>query len=182
MLRNLLTGFGLIAALAVGGPPASAGHGDHGSDDSSAAPESAAVQLQISALREATARFHVLDVAIKEGYEPFGPCFSDAAGAMGYHYSNPELIADPGVDPLHPELLLYEKQENGAMRLVGVEYISFQAAWHGAGNRNVPRLFGQRFHLNTTLLPEPFYLLHAWPWKYNPSGRFADWNPRVVCR
>ena len=31
-------------------------------------------------------------------------------------------------------------------------------------------------------LNEPFYLLHVWQWKYNPSGRFVDWNPRVVCR
>ena len=96
---------------------------------------------------------------------------------MGYHYANAELMEDPGVDPNHPELLLYEKQEDGTMRFVGVEYITFQAAWHKAGNRFLPKLFGERFHLNTALLDEPFYLLHVWQWKHNPNGRFVDWNP-----
>lgn len=68
------------------------------------------------------------------------------------------------------------------MRFVGVEYITLQSAWHRAGNRFIPRLFGERFHLNTTVLDEPFYMLHVWQWKHNPNGRFADWNPRVVCR
>ena len=28
----------------------------------------------------------------------------------------------------------------------------------------------------------PYYEVHAWVWKHNPSGRlFADWNPRVSC-
>ncbi len=27
----------------------------------------------------------------------------------------------------------------------------------------------------------PFYELHAWIWKRNPSGTFSDWNPRVSC-
>jgi hypothetical protein len=26
-----------------------------------------------------------------------------------------------------------------------------------------------------------FYELHVWAWKTNPSGMFADWNPRVSC-
>jgi hypothetical protein len=26
-----------------------------------------------------------------------------------------------------------------------------------------------------------FYELHAWLWKPNPSGVFADYNPRVHC-
>jgi hypothetical protein len=26
-----------------------------------------------------------------------------------------------------------------------------------------------------------FHALHAWIWKFNPSGTFAMWNPRVSC-
>ena len=29
--------------------------------------------------------------------------------------------------------------------------------------------------------PTPFYELHVWAWKNNPSGTFADWNPNVSC-
>jgi hypothetical protein len=39
-----------------------------------------------------------------------------------------------------------------------------------------PVLFGQQFHLNTAL---DVWVLHAWIWKWNPSGVFADYNPRV---
>ena len=67
------------------------------------------------------------------------------------------------------------------MRFVGVGPSPSRRVAQG-GNRLLPQLFGERFHLNTTLLDEPFYLLHVWQWKHNPTGRFVDWNPRVVCR
>jgi hypothetical protein len=178
---------GVVASAGVSagvGAGHNGGHGGHGNDRPDFhPPESPEVQSQISDLREATARFHKIEVAIQEGYAPFGDCFANPPeGNMGYHYSNAELIEDPAVDPNHPELLLYEKQTDGSMKLVGVEYITFQAAWHKAGNRFLPRLFGEKFHLNSVLLDEPFYLLHVWQWKHNPNGRFNDWNPRVTCR
>jgi hypothetical protein len=183
-----------VSAAAVGMTAAGAaagGHGGHGSNGGHGGhdrpdferPESLEVQAQVSDLREATARFHDIEVAKREGYAPFGDCFANPPeGNMGYHYANAELMADPGVDINHPELLLYEKQEDGTFKFVAVEYLAFQAAWHKAGNRNKPRLFGEWFHLNPDLLEEPFYLLHVWHVKFNPSGRFNDWNPRVVCR
>ena len=27
----------------------------------------------------------------------------------------------------------------------------------------------------------PFWALHIWIWKYNPSGLFAPYNPHVSC-
>jgi hypothetical protein len=180
----IVNGFASPAGTAQVSAAAIGGHGNHGgSNRPDTWPEPAEVQAQISELREATARFHDIEVALKEGYAPFGECFANPPeGNMGYHYANAELMEDPGVDPNHPELLLYEKQTDGTFKFVGVEYLTFQAAWHKAGNRFLPRLFGEKFHLNSTLLDEPFYLLHVWQWKYNPSGRFNDWNPRVVCR
>jgi hypothetical protein len=182
MVRKLWLGSGVLVAVAlsVAAAPSGAGHGSHG-QGAGPAPERETLQWQIAELRHATARFHRVSVALEEGYAPFGGCFSDPAGGMGFHYANAELIEDPAVDPLHPELLMYERQQDGSLRLIGAEYITFQAAWHGAGNRKLPKLFGQLFHLNTTLLDQPFYLLHVWHWKHNPNGRFADWNPRVGC-
>ena len=37
---------------------------------------------------------------------------------------------------------------------------------------------GQKFKQNDTF---QLWGLHAWVWKDNPSGMFADWNPRVTC-
>jgi hypothetical protein len=138
---------------------------------------------QLAALRGATARFHRLDVALAEGYTAFGGCFADpgGAGGMGYHYVNADLVADPAIDPLRPELLVYAPQPNGELQLAAVEWITFVAAWHNAGNHAAPALFGHEFHVNPTLLNEPFYLLHAWIWRHNPSGILANWNPTVRC-
>jgi hypothetical protein len=166
----------LLAAVLAAAGAAVVAHGSRGHEP---------VRLdraQLASLRGATARFHRIEVALEEGYAPFGDCFSDPAlGGMGYHYANDALIADPAIDPLRPELLVYESLPNGELRLVAVEYISFVSAWHGAGNAAPPSLFGQEFHVNPDLLDEPFYVLHAWAWKHNPSGILSDWNPTVSC-
>jgi hypothetical protein len=36
---------------------------------------------------------------------------------------------------------------------------------------------GQTLHAHPYL---PVYVLHAWVWKSNPSGMFADYNPDVA--
>jgi hypothetical protein len=104
-------------------------------------------------------------------------------GAMGIHYVNGDYVGDPGVDPAKPEALVYEPEKNGQLRLVALEYVTFQAAWD-ATHSSPPSLFGQTFNLtpspNRFGLPA-FYSLHAWIWKNNPAGMFAMWNPDVTC-
>lgn len=171
----LAAGIALIAGARVEGH----GHGTSMDQNPTAMDRS-----QLAALRGASARFHRVEAALAEGYTPFGGCFSDPAGtgAMGYHYVNNDMVDDPAIDPLRPELLVYEQRPNGELRLVAVEWITFVSAWHGAGNSAPPALFGRDFEVNPTLLAEPFYLLHAWIWKHNPVGLLADWNPEVSCR
>jgi hypothetical protein len=45
-------------------------------------------------------------------------------------------------------------------------------------------LFGEQFltvdEPNRYGIP-PFYELHAWAWKDNPTGPHQDWNPAVLC-
>ena len=145
----------------------------------------------LSIARAATARFHDLGVAQSAGYG--GPlvdlngnaCIDQpGAGGMGIHYVNGALVADPSEDAATPEAVIYEPEPNGQLRLVAVEYVVLQSAWQAAGNSTPPSLFGQTFELvpagNRYGLP-PFYELHAWIWKHNPSGMFNDWNPDVSC-
>lgn len=135
----------------------------------------------VQELRNVTDKYHDLNGALRAGYAIFGGCFADSvAGGMGQHYANDAIINDPTINLKTPELLLYETGPSGRPELVAVEYIVFQAAWDATHSER-PKLFGVTFGLNTTLLPEPFYLLHAWVWKRNPSGMFTDWNPRVLC-
>jgi hypothetical protein len=106
------------------------------------------------------------------------------AGGMGIHYVNGDLVGDDAVNPESPEALVYEPTRNGRLRLVAAEYIVFQSAWD-ATHSSPPSLFGEEFELvesgNRYGIP-PFYELHAWLWKHNPSGMFEDWNPQVSCQ
>ena len=169
MRRLLLSGVVLVSLLAVVGSSV----------------VTAAGQSSVAGLRAATAPFHSLAAATDAGYGSFYVCTDEEGeGAMGQHFVNGALVGDPAIDPLQPEALVYEPKPGGGYRLVGVEYVVFQDAWD-ATNDSPPRLFGRWFAAvgagNRFGLP-PFYQLHVWVWRPNPSGLFNDWNPKVTCR
>lgn len=138
---------------------------------------SADVQSQVAQLRAVTARFQRFAAADSAGWDTrITDCFSDPTqGAMGFHYGNTDLI-DGNVDPLNPELLLYEPQKNGTLKFVAVEYIVPFGAWTAA---EPPRLYGLDFHRNEAF---GLWILHVWHFRENPNGLFMDWNPKVSCQ
>ena len=83
------------------------------------------------------------------------------------------------IDADRPELLVYERRNDGSMKLVALEYLIFQSLSNGR-----PSLFGQPFDEikadNRYGIPAS-WALHAWIWKPNPSGMLYAWNPRVDC-
>jgi hypothetical protein len=134
-------------------------------------------------VREATRSFHDVNAAMAAGYSSAGSCVSGPEiGAMGVHFPNGSLVGDGELDAAQPEILVYE-QRNGRLRLLGVEYVVIAEQWD-AKMIGPPVLDGQQFHFvgapNRYGLP-PFYELHVWAWKNNPSGMFVDWNPTVSC-
>jgi hypothetical protein len=139
---------------------------------------SPAVNRDLAALRRVTAPFHNFNKATAAGWSAqITPCMTDPAGAggMGFHYGNTALI-DGSVSVEEPELLLYEPEGNGRLRLVAVEYIIPYTAH--SRSAAPPVLFGREFKQNDTF---QLWGLHAWVWDENPSGMFANWNPRVTC-
>jgi hypothetical protein len=90
---------------------------------------------------------------------------------MGQHYVNFNLL-DTNLDPTQPEALVYEI-DGSKLTLVGLEYLVPISAWTGA---EPPHLFGRAFFRNDTL---GVYFLHAWAWRQNPLGTFANYNPDV---
>lgn len=126
-------------------------------------------------VREVNARFADVGVATAEGYTPI-PCVSGVeGGAMGIHYVNGALIEDGIVDISKPEAVMYEPRADGGLELVAVEYITTKGPANLGGHlfsfTNAPNRYG---------LP-PFYELHVWAWRANPTGTFADMNPNVSC-
>jgi hypothetical protein len=136
----------------------------------------------VRVVRESTARFRDVSIAEAEGYHLMFGCVSGPdAGAMGLHYVNMALVTDGKLDATRPEIVIYEPQPNGKLRLIGADYLLFADAWKGP---SAPELMGQLFHLfeapNRFGLP-PFYTLHVWAWKDSPTGTFVNWNHNVSC-
>ena len=154
-----------------------------GDEQNHAAHESSAPAKLVQIVRQATQRFVDVNAATAAGYGPFLGCVTGPdQGAMGIHYVNGGLVGDGLIDASQPEALIYEPS-NGALRLVGVEYIVDAATW-SKNNTSPPMLEGQAFQLvnspNRYGLPA-FFELHVWAWRDNPNGAFVDWNTRVSC-
>lgn len=151
----------------------------------------------LAGARRATATYHRLDVALTDGFgltpadapagAPLHECISNdqGPGAMGLHYINGAFASDAVLDVTKPAALVYEPTKNGRTRLVGAEYVVFASAWEAAHPGEWPTLFGR----DLTYVPDgnryelpAFYQVHAWLWKRNPHGMFADHNPRVSCQ
>jgi hypothetical protein len=190
---KVLLGLGLAAPVVAGValfPSVAVGAGEAPVDDH--ASHTAGLQAELAQVRAATARFHRVDEAVAAGYERgwvngagvriVAGCVSHpTAGAMGYHYFNPELMADDDVDALEPEVLVYAPAADGELRLVAVEWVVRSAQSNPPGVSQAPSVLGMDMHI---LVPPPgpaFYLTHAWVWANNPAGMFADWNPEVTC-
>lgn len=135
----------------------------------------------LAAVRAATSQYHRVDRAVADGWgDPvISECIAHPElGGMGHHYVNLAL-RDGTLDPTAPEVLLYEPTQNGHFRLVGVEYVvPFDVEPRAADGGTAPELFGQTFTENDGA---DGWALHAWVWRHNPAGMFADFNPAVSC-
>lgn len=141
-------------------------------------PTSDPVDRDLEALRAATEPFQSFAAAQAANYTHLfaDMCMEHATdGAMGYHYVNTDLL-DGEVAVGEPEALLYESGQNDELELVAVEYVIPFAV--RAETEPPPVLFGQQFRQNHTY---GLWTLHAWVWKDNPAGVFADWNAEVTC-
>jgi hypothetical protein len=159
----LLTGCGLV--------PAPARTADQ---DDRLSPE---VRRELAEARRATAKYHDITVAIADGYVDINVFVS----GQGFHFLRPEpttstLASVDGVFHAdRPELLIYTVDPTlNHLRLVAVEYavavdLSPTAPEGFPGDADVWDK-NETFHLWT---------LHAWIWRENPNGVFADINPLV---
>jgi hypothetical protein len=127
----------------------------------------------LAAVRKATNRFHDVDRAVQAGWLSALSCFDlPGVGGMGQHYINGSLM-NGTVTATKPQALVYEV-DGDELHLVAVEYIIPYS--YVPATAEAPRLFGHAFFHNN---PLHLWALHAWIWKHNPLGTFANYNPRV---
>lgn len=136
------------------------------------------VNQDLARLRQVTAGYQTFQTASDAGWSTqITGCMVDpgGTGGMGFHYGNTQFI-DGSAQVDRPQLLLYEPEKNGKLRLVAVEYIIPYTFIPRSAEP--PVLFNQKFKQVDAF---GLWGLHAWVWKENPSGIFADWNPNVNC-
>ena len=152
----------------------------------------------------ATAPFHSLDGAPKVGGYVAEvadmqhiTCIADptvpSAGTMGVHLLEPAGVTSTSTTTrtsptqstrASPSCSCTSPMAQATSSLVALEYLILQKR---VGRRRTParrpcsaRTFMSTDANNRFGLPA-YYSLHAWIWKFNPSGTFAMWNPNVHC-
>lgn len=151
----------LVAGVAAA--PAASAHGD--------APATPEVRSALAQTRAAVAPFHRVDAAVAAGYLPAPECVE----GMGVHHADLAAVLDPAVDPSHPEVLVYEPQADGSMRLVAVEFVVLDLG------QPRPTYAGVGFDGPSLLGGMPVYTLHAWTGLHNDHGIFTPHNEASTC-
>ena len=130
----------------------------------------------LATLRRVTARYHDLNAAVADGFVFLHGCeVRPDEGPVGIVYVHMGRLLDGAVDPSLPDALIYEPRRNESPRLVGVEFAVPYALWTAPH----PPTFQ-----NATFQREDefgVFGLHAWVWRTNPEGMFAESNPNVSC-
>ncbi len=122
---------------------------------------------ELQQARAATARYRDIKNAIADGYSNINVDVPN----MGHHFMKTSLV-DATFDVRNPEILVYNGLDTGNPELIAVEYavpLTYPKPEGFTGPHDV---------WNGTS-GFPFWLVHAWVWKFNPDGVFNWTNPSV---
>lgn len=122
---------------------------------------------ELQQARAATAKYKRIEKALADGYVDIAVDVQH----MGHHYLNANLL-DASFDVKHPEILVYNRDENGQQQLVAVEYAVPLGNPRPAGFTGSDDVWDENAGFG-------LWLLHAWVWYQNPDGVFAPFNPLV---
>ena len=157
------------------------------------------IDSQLAITKATTAKYRDVQLALRDGYQQEGPSLRGA----GAHFVNRQLL-DAGVfDVRRPTVLLYERQPDWRLELVGVAWFlpkqpgnpippkAFAplAAWHYhsypapgicIGPRGVSNLVGSACEADQgRYWTESPWMLHAWLYRPSPNGVFSLVNLAV---
>jgi hypothetical protein len=126
--------------------------------------------LELLEARWASAKYRNIENAIHDGYHDINVVVEN----MGHHFMRDALV-DNKFDPRKPEILVYNKHENGHYELVAVEY----AVPLDLSPNKAPKGFSGSADVWDHNDGFGLWLLHAWVWSKNPDGVFHPTNPTV---
>jgi hypothetical protein len=167
---SALRSIAAATAISMGLIGSAFAHGDHPPPPGKQPEVNPLAILQLEEVRQATARYLDVDVAVAEGYVDIGAFVP----GMGWHYLNVGNV-DARFNAKRPELLVYADDPcGGKRRLVAVEYaipleLSKRAPQGFVGNSD-------RWDATPAI---GMWTLHAWIWEYNPDGVFTPFNSLV---
>ena len=124
---------------------------------------------ELQGARAATAKYQNIEKAIRDGYINIDVVLPN----MGYHYMDTAAV-DATIEIRHPEILVYNKADDGSFYLSAVEY-----AVPLTLSATAPEGFTGTSDVWTRHTVFGLWLLHAWVWQYNPAGVFNATNPDV---
>jgi len=128
--------------------------------------------MELQEARVATAKYRDINNALADGYVDIHVVLPN----MGYHFEKASLV-DSVFNIRKPELLVYNKRQDGGFNLVAVEY-----AVPLDQSVNAPRGFAGSHDVWDHNTGFGLWTLHAWVWKDNPDGIFSPMNPNVHVR
>ena len=125
---------------------------------------------ELQQARAATAKYRDIRNAIKDGYADISVIVPN----MGHHFMKLDLV-DATFEFRKPEILVYNKEENGDFTLVAVEYavpIPATPDVAPAGFTGTADVWDRNTGFG-------LWLLHAWVWHFDPAGVFNPTNPLI---
>ncbi len=198
---TLMTGVAGVAAQQPQSTPATVmdhghhgGHGEHGGEGTMREPtagERAAAERLVMETKAATTRFADARAAEQAGYVQITP-FS-FYGVRAAHFGNPAYLTDGRLlDPKRPENLVYLKQDDGTLQLLGVMYLSSigrgpavggpLTEWHVHDDLCASTQFPAVVPILPTgtcpggTIPISYEMLHLWTVEH-PEGPFSHLPP-----
>jgi hypothetical protein len=187
-----------------GGSVAGEGEGDssfgghsHGEAGPVTPAQRVVLKQQLAEAKAASAKYRDIDVAKADGYFQV----TQFIPGIGLHLANIRMPTTT-FDPARPQVLLYQPDDKGKLRLAGVAYefahvddtppagfAGGSDVWHYHNNlcfqkggsvtiakdqASCMAVGGLAFQKQTA------WLLHAWVWTPNPDGVFTENNPNVA--
>jgi hypothetical protein len=122
---------------------------------------------ELQQARAATAKYRNINNAIRDGYADIEVDVEH----MGHHFMKTAIV-DGTFDIREPEILVYNKNDDGTQELVAVEYAIPLSNPRPEGFTGSSDVWNGDSGF-------PLWLVHAWVWAYNPDGVFNWTNPTV---